>query len=107
MTVIKDILDEDNNDEKRRITRPVKDILDEYEDKDDDRLWIYRRKTPVKYVLNPLLQFSLLPSNRVSRTDLRGKMMMIGTSFLRIMTNEDNADEVEDDYNDDIIKYLN
>ena len=38
MTVIKDILDEDNNDEKRRITRLVKDILDEYEDKDDDRM---------------------------------------------------------------------
>ena len=26
---------------------------------------------------------------------------------MRIMTNEDNADEVEDDYNDNIIKYLN
>ena len=38
MTVIEDILDEDNNDEKRRITRLVKDILDEYEDKDDDRM---------------------------------------------------------------------
>ena len=38
MTVIKGILDEDNNDEKRRITRLVKDILDEYEDKDDDRM---------------------------------------------------------------------
>ena len=38
MTVIKDILDEDNNDEIKRITRPVKDILDEYEDKDDDRM---------------------------------------------------------------------
>ena len=33
--------------------------------------------------------------------------MMIGTSFLRIMTNEDNAEEVEDDYSDDVIKYLN
>ena len=32
---------------------------------------------------------------------------MIGTFFMRIMTNEDNADEVEDDYNDNIIKYLN
>ena len=38
MTIIEDILDEDNNDEKRRITRPVKEILDEYEDKDDDRM---------------------------------------------------------------------
>ena len=33
--------------------------------------------------------------------------MMIGTFFMRIMTNEDNADEVEDDYSDDVIKYLN
>ena len=38
MTVIEDILDEDNNDEIKRITRPVKEILDEYEDKDDDRM---------------------------------------------------------------------
>ena len=107
MTIIEDILDEDNNDEKRRITRPVKEILDEYEDKDDDRMWIYWRKTPVKDVLDPLLQFSLLPSNRVSRTDLRGKIMMIGTFFMRIMTNEDDADEVENAYSDDVIKYLN
>ena len=102
MTVIEDILDEDNNDQNRRITIPVKEILDEYEDKDDDRMWIYWRKTPVKDVLDPLLQFSLLPSNRVSRTDLRGKIMMIGTFFY-----EENADEVEDDYSDNIIKYLN
>ena len=31
---------------------------------------------------------------------------MIGTFFLRIMTNEDNAEEVEDDYSDNINGFI-